>query len=264
MKKTLIVTTINDASIWLFLSQKNQNITDMDFFFLHEKDWELEKLLKENEYDYIYVRDPFNHIFEEDNVSKKMGYILEYKKNAYMIDNISKIEDIYFEDKWIQYWDFSEFMPKTQLLNKNNYIKNTIIKKRISSRAKWIYFDLKDLPKDYLSEDYVIQDMKKVDKEYRIYALFWKVLRNAAARTPKTINSKVKIIWVEELNEWIYDFSQNIIDHCKYDCVWLDIIQSWEKYYLLEINRSPLFNWYFNSSNINLTENLIELLLLEK
>lgn len=58
------------------------------------------------------------------------------------MDNTFGISDVFFEDKWLQYKDFQDFIPETKILEKISDIDNPdyITKKRISSRAKGILF----------------------------------------------------------------------------------------------------------------------------
>lgn len=263
MKKILIITTVNDLSIPLFLTQNIINSIEVNFFFFHEANNELEKLLQ-NKYDYIYFRDPFNYKFTKENITQKLNIVINNLWTSYLIDSIDSINDIYFEDKWLQYEELHDFMPNTEILNIQNGKWKSILKKRISSRAKWIYFSLDEIPKNEDLNDYIRQDLQIVNKEFRIYALFWKVIKQASLKTSKTANSKVEITGSEDISDEIYDFAQKIVDKCKFDFVWLDIIRSWDKLYLLELNRSCLFNGYFRNNNINLAEVFLNKLLSSK
>lgn len=153
-------------------------------------------------------------------------------------------------------------MPETKILTNIEEVDadNVITKKRISSRARGIFFDSKEVQGDRLS-DYIIQDKVKIDKEYRVYVIFDEIIEEGTIKTSKDENSKVKVIGVEALNEEIINFVKRIIKENKFDFIGLDIVRSGDEYYLLEINRSCLFNGYFRESKVNLAEVFVDKLL---
>ena len=147
MKKMLITTTVNDKSTPLFLTQKIQKKLEIDFCFLHESTEEIKQKLIDNDYNYIYIRYPFNPPFNKSDIKAKLKLILDNRKNSYMVDNIDKLDDLYFEDKWEQYQVFQKFMPETKIRSNLQDVDNPnhITKKRISTRAEGIIFDSKEL-----------------------------------------------------------------------------------------------------------------------
>lgn len=258
----LIITTVNDLSLPLFLTQKIQKKLKIDFCFFHENTREIKEKLTSNKYNYIYIRDPFNDIFDKKNIEEKLNIIIRNQKDSNIVDNLKKIGDIYLEDKWRQYQLFSEFMPKTKILKNIKDVDNTsfIAKKRISSRARGIVFDSKDLIDNKLS-DYIVQNKIKIDKEYRIYVIFNEIVKEGMIKSSKTENSRVRIIGAEKISSKMADFVKNIIKKNKFDFIGLDIVQSGDSLYLLEINRSCLFNGYFRITGINLAEMFVDKLL---
>lgn len=262
MKKMLIITTVNDLAVPLFLVQRIQKKLQIDFCFFHETTNIIKEKIISNNYRYIYIRDPFNYVFDKDNIKEKFDIIMSNSKNGHIIDNLSELNDIYLEDKWKQYQLFSKFMPKTRVLTSSEEADddNFITKKRISSRAKGIVFNSKGLKNDNLS-DYIIQNKIKIEKEYRIYVIFNEILEEALLKRPKTQSSRVKVIGREKLPATIIDFVKNIIKKNKFDFIGLDIAKQGDNLYLLEVNRSCLFNGYFSTTGINLAELFIDKLL---
>lgn len=265
MRTLLIITTINDLSIPLFLTYEIRNKIGVDFCFFHENTKTIQENLKSNKYNYIYIRDPFNYTFNAKDIERKVNTILANAKNSYIVDNIKSLEDIYFEDKWKQYQLFAQFMPKTAILEKLEDVgkQDLIAKKRISSRAKGIVFHSKSLAGKNLS-NYIIQKKVEIIKEYRVYVIFDKIIERAALKRSKTKDSKVAIYDSEKLSPPMIDFVKKIINKNKFDFIGLDIAKSKEKSYLLEINRSCLFNGYFRNTGINLAETFVNGLLKKK
>lgn len=259
-----MATTVADLSIPLFLTQKIQQKIMVDFCFFHETVNEIKKKLLSKDYDFIYIRDPFNYVYDIQDITEKINLIIKNKGNTYLIDKIQTLDDVFFEDKWHQYQLFSEFMPKTELLTRLNQVDNpkSITKKRISSRAKGIFFQSEDMKNEDVS-DYIIQENIAVDKEYRVYVIFNRIINIASLKSPKTIDSKVQIINNEELTPEIISFTQKIIKENKFDFIGLDIAKSGNDLYLLEVNRSCLFNGYFKTTQVNLAETFIDQLLSE-
>lgn len=262
MKKMLIVTTVNDFSVPYFLTQEISKKVDIDFIFFHEDITHIKKKLVESTYDFIYVRDPFNTSFDRDDIEKKFSCILEHKKESYIVDNLTSIDDIYLEDKWNQYQVFSEHMPTTTLLKNKEEIDRPgyITKKRISSRAKGIIFNSNQLGSDDISM-YIIQKMISIDVEYRVNVIFNEVVEDVTIKNSKTDSSKVSIIGSEKISARIKDFVQEVIQKNTFDFIGLDIAVSGEDVYLIELNRSCLFGGHFRATGDNLAVVFIESLL---
>jgi len=234
----------------------------VDFCFFHESNQEVEQKLSSGQYDYIYFKDPFNYSYTKENIEDKFEIVMKNLGSSYLIDNLKNINDVYLEDKWHQYQLFNELMPQTRLLTNLQEINNpgSITKKRISSRAKGIIFNSKDFEGDELSE-YIIQEKIKIDKEYRVYVIFDQIINKGSIRRSRTNDIKVKIVGVEELLEDVMSYTRQVIEKNKFDFIGLDIARSGDKLYLLEINRSCLFNGYFRESGENLAEPFIDGLL---
>ncbi|XLQ20644.1 MAG: hypothetical protein ACKUBY_02605 [Candidatus Moraniibacteriota bacterium] len=261
MKKMLLITGINDLSLPLYITQEMQAVVDIDFYFFHESSTYLKEKLINNTYDYIYFGYHFR-VLDKNAATSLFDILLKNKKDAYIIDNLKTIDDIYFEDKWLQYQIFTDFMPKTQLLNSITDAdnKNRITKERISGRAEGIFFDSTELDEMNLNK-YIIQDKMHIQKEYRIYVVCNEVLPEATVKSSKTLTSKVKVIGSEILSLDILNFTQKIIKKNTFDLIGLDLAITESGFFLIEINRTCLFNSYFTQTNINLAKVLLDNLL---
>jgi len=71
MKKLLIVTTINDLSVPLFLVNKILTLVDVHFCFFHEEIKIIKNQVKSNEYNFIYIRDPFTFVYNKNDLDSK-------------------------------------------------------------------------------------------------------------------------------------------------------------------------------------------------
>lgn len=262
MKKILIITTTNDLSVDLFSTKDILNLVDVYFLFFHEKLNVIKDKLESNSFDFVYIRDPFTSYYNKDELNIKLDFIICNIKSAYLIDNLESIKDIYFEDKWVQYKIFSEYMPKTYLLSdsNSNNISNYIIKKRISSRGKGIFFNNKDVAQSNI-DDYIIQERIIIEKEYRVYVIFNEIINIVSIKSSKTENNKIKIIGNEKINTGLNNFVKKIITNNKFDFIGLDIAFSKGYYYLIELNRSPQFNAFYKQTNNNLAEYFISKLI---
>ncbi len=262
MKRLLIITTLNDLSIPLFLVNGVISCVDVEFCFFHENIEVIKNKIESTKFDYIYLRDPFNYPYQENDLRNKLKFIIDNKNTSYLIDNIDTIKDIYFEDKLLQYKFFSNLMPKTMIFSEynNEFNLNYIIKKRISSRGKGIIFNKEDVPKNN-SSNYIIQEQLIIDKEYRVYVVFNEIVKIVSIKSSKTQISKVRVVNIEEINIGLKKFVQKVIVNNKFDLIGLDIAFSQGKYYLIEINRSPQFIAFYNQTKTNLAEVFVQRLL---
>lgn len=84
--KILIITTINDLSIPLFLmAAKKLNIT-CDFLFYEQKEQDFKNIGKSH--DHIYMRDPFNHTYDIDHIKNITTEIIHNTDPTKIIDNL--------------------------------------------------------------------------------------------------------------------------------------------------------------------------------
>ena len=259
MKKILILTNITDLSIPLYLTQSIQKKIVIDFYFFCEGADGLKYKMMKNKYDYIYIGYPFRETTRE-SLGQILDTIIEHKKSALIVDNIKNIDDLYFEDKWLQYKLFSKFMPSTKLLKNINDadMPGYITKERISGRAEGVYFNSKELDANNVAK-YIFQEAINIKKEYRVYVVCDEIMKIATIKSPKTETTKVSVVGSEEISEDINVFMQKIIATSTFDFVGIDIARGVNgKLYLIEINRACLFNGYFKQTGINLAEILID------
>jgi hypothetical protein len=296
MKKLLIITTEADISLPLFLAPKIKKIVDVsiiyygsdlkkivnkinnpkeisdvnvgvaDFFSVDGKVNSSDDTSSEaptfksgrfTNYDFVYLRDPFNNKkLSSVEIRKKIGIILKSVNKSYFVDNIKNVKAVFFEDKWLQYCEFKEFMPKTILIKdfskKNN---NFIFKKRISSRAKDIFFDYSKIKN---KKGFIAQKKLLIEKEYRVFSLFNNILPIAGVKSSKTESQKVKIIGYKKIPKELLLFVEKIDEKMNFDFVGYDIAKTKNnKYYLIEINRSPQFSAYQKKTKVNLAEKFV-------
>ena len=99
MQKMLLITNIDDLSLPLYVTQSMQKKVSVDFYFFGEDISDLKQKLLLNNYDYIYFGYSFRVLIKEE-ITSLLNIVLEHKKEAYIIDNLKTVADIYFEDKW--------------------------------------------------------------------------------------------------------------------------------------------------------------------
>jgi len=264
MKNLLVFITVNDFSMPLFLTKNIKDSIHIDFCLFSEKNEDMVRKINSKKFNYIYIRDPFtDERMSHKEIMLKIETIIKNKNNSYMVDRIDKIEHIFFEDKWGQYCLFSDVMPETGLVNEKLFLKKKeeyIFKKRISSRGRGISFTFEGIKGKKSS--YIYQKRLNIKKEYRVFILFEKIVEIVAVKNSKTENTKVKVVGKEKSSKKLCDFIGTFSDRIKFDFVGIDIAEDGEGYfYVLEINRSCLFNAFYNQTGINLAESFIKELL---
>lgn len=258
MKNFALITTIADKSADLFSTheiQKKIKVLKLDYSL---NDSEFADKLTQLNPELIYLRDPFNTLnYSLENIQKKVDICKAV--NPVFVDKTADLEDLLFEDKWVQYQQFGEFMAETKVFTDPANYKpgNFIYKPRISSRARGINFD--KMPESDAS--YIQQEKLNIKQEFRIFVLFGKILPQIALRSSKTENSKVKqkeIIKIQDV-QGLEDFVRKILPLVKFDLVGLDIaVLENSEFRLIEVNRSPQFLAYHRDSRVNLAEHLLE------
>ncbi len=219
MKKLLIITTTNDLSLNLFFSYNISKKYNISVLLFEENLDNFVYFLENNTFDNYYIRDPFNA--DAQQIREKLEKIFELIPQEKFLDNTKTIEDVFFEDKWLQYQDFKDFIPETQILKNISDIDNPhyITKKRISSRAKWILFSSQNFNKEDILEDYIWQKKYTINTEYRIYIINGQVMERASIKSSKTENTKVKIIDNVTISEKIKNFIETFKDKIPYTLV---------------------------------------------
>lgn len=262
MKKLLVLTATNGTTTELFYNNNLSNQFQIDLCYFSDSFEKLKELLEKNNYDFIYIKDPFHSKYQFDDWEAKVEYILENSKNAYIIDTIKNRHDIYFEDKLVQYSALKDFMPRTYCLSQGplDEFDRYIVKKKISSRAKDIHFCVSEVHKDHYDK-YIIQEQLPGKKEYRVYVVFGDIIKKVAVKSIKTINSKVKIGNIEDISDCLYDYVNTLKDQLSFDIIGIDVMQTDQGYHVIEVNRSCAFRSFYNKSGINIAEIVLQKLL---
>jgi len=262
-KKILIVTTLKDFSVPFFMTSGVLKKISVSFLFLHEDTESILQILDSERYDFIYVRYPYNELrIDPSEIPRKIQLVFDNARGAAMIDGLRSYDDILFEDKWRQYELLSEFMPVTRILTDPDDLSGggVLAKKRISSRAAGIAFSPEDLSGENPSE-YILQDMLSIQEEYRVYALFREIYEPAITRTSKRPDSKVRISGSTPMSDALRVFATDIAKRISFDFIGLDIAWDGDRYALLEVNRSCLFEGYYRETGVNLAEVFMDRLL---
>ena len=216
---------------------------DLSATFFEKHEWDIylydELSGRNSDYDVVYLRDPFN----DQEISPRAK---EYVENALKtfhfsksIDNITAYEQMEsFEDKYRQYMLYSDYMPNT-FLPSNGTFRNGehLAKKRISQRAKDIYFSEANF-----DDSYIIQDLMDIQEELRVYAIFGNPVEQATIKTSKSPESKVKVVGKRQLTEKEKDICGKIATLSGLDFIGIDLaVLKNGELKLIEVNRSPQF-----------------------
>lgn len=258
MKKILFCITYNDYSPPYFLNADIKSKIKPEFLLYEDSNEYIEKYLKSNEFDYIYLRTPFvdENLNDISEIKGKIKIILDNRKGAYIVDNIKTVDDVLFEDKWRQYELLSEFMPETRVMTDGRIDFNKkLLKLKISSRGKGVFFEV---PEGIDYNDYIVQDRVDIENEYRIYSIFDEIVEVVEIKSSKTETAKFKVMGTENISDELYRFVKNIKDKVNFDFAGYDVVRDKEgKYHLLEINMSCLFGAFYRETKINLAERFI-------
>lgn len=190
-------------------------------------------------YNIIYLRDPFNDYDISSCVEEYVENALKTFHFSYSIDGITSYEQIKsFEDKYCQFMLYSDFMPNTFLPSNGAFCNGKhLAKKRISQRAKDIYFS-----EEKFDDNYIIQDLMDIREELRIYAIFGNLVEQATIKTSKSPDSKVKVVGKRQLTEKEKEICKKIANLSGLDFIGIDLaILKNGNLKLIEVNRSPQF-----------------------
>lgn len=258
-RKLLFVTTRTDISAQLFDNSKleaTQITYDADAV-------RLQNALKQS-YDFVYFRDPFNDTsLNVPYVQKVIEQGVQACQGAYFVDGVMHYDDMLFEDKWLQYQRFSDFMPQTELLHSFAQAGDhtQFIKKRISSRSKGIVFSIEDFEPGAVPEDYIVQPRLNIEVEYRVFVIGGKVVLPLETKRNKTEVQTTRVTGLEKSsNEQISSICQQVYVETQYDFMGLDVAKVHGSYVLLEVNRSPQCKGYLRAGGPNLVALLYEYL----
>ena len=253
----LIVTTDNDVSLNLFFSDRittHFNILTVQY----GEDGYLNRI-SQFKPDSIYFRDPFTSAtYDSRTVQQTISTIYKQYPDVTYVDDTKEFADILFEDKWEQYRIFSDIMPKTTLYSpQSKFIEGrNILKKRISSRGKQVFFTKKTVS----SDEYIVQELLAINSEYRVYVVNGTIVNIVGIRISKTPESKVKLVSCSPIPADVRLFTEALLPRLQsFNLIGLDIARTKEQRLLLiEVNRSCQFNRFYVLTHINLAELLLE------
>lgn len=259
----LLVHTLKDKIFPFFVSSQVKELVDMHFVLYEESNEYLQKFMQEHTFDYIYLHSTIHADLTMDERFQKFEVILNNKKNAYIIDSISKPDHVLLDDKWSQYQRYSEFMPPTfrpTTLDQIDFNKH-FVKKSFSGRSLGVAFSKNDI--DNINE-YIVQDKLDIEKEYRIYTIQDEIVEPILVRQSKTHNQKTRVVNAISLTPQLKEYVQQIMSNYEqpYDLMGLDIVETADnKLYLLELNPNALITAHYRLTNVNLAAVLIKKLL---
>ncbi|MFW5702347.1 MAG: hypothetical protein ACOCXP_00060 [Candidatus Dojkabacteria bacterium] len=254
MSKIHVITTEEDLSIGLLEKAIREN-HEFKLSYFGEQEHEID------DDDVLYLRDPFNTgrpLEEVRTTIEKIFQKLSASKNIKVIDNLEKTEDIFFEDKWRQYQVFRDYMPKTTIYDQEEgepINGSELIKERISSRSKGIYFSSEKLP--HSESGYIIQDKLDIQTEYRVMIVAGNVLPLAGIKRSKAEYNKLAVTDATEVSSELKQFTMVLTKLAEesginYEMIGLDIAKTTSgSLYLIEYNRSPQFNAYTKLTQTN-------------
>lgn len=221
-----LFTTKNDLSAGIF--EKH----GWDVWFYEDKAW------PEKEYQYIYLRDPFN-VENGKEFAGAIDEILEEYAAARSIDGVKSFSEMEkIEDKWEQAERYAEFMPKTFLATEVEFVSGEhLAKPRISQRAKDILFELDR----EIDDNWIVQELMEIEEELRVYVVFGKVVPEATIKSSKR-SGKVKVIGGRKLDPKEIAFCEQIAQKSGLDFIGIDLakLENGEMK-CIEVNRSPQF-----------------------
>lgn len=261
METLILITTLKDTSFPLFFTQAVQEKLTIKPILITEDSQTISNVLQNTQYKWVYIRDPFNDKFTISQIKEKLSTIFQSAHPGTIIDGLNSVDDVFFEDKWIQYQSLKQFMPDTQIVTNPADLNfdTQFVKKRLSSRAKGIVFDAQKIKEP---QDYIVQSKLDIATEYRINIIGNQIIKQANVKQSKTTTSKVKFVQTVTIDSQLEEFTTQVNQHLNYDFVGLDIARlKSDELILIEVNRSPQFFAVYRDNHINLAEMLVTSLL---
>ncbi|MCW1888457.1 MAG: hypothetical protein KIH67_002785 [Candidatus Moranbacteria bacterium] len=255
MQTLIVFTTKQDASRELLFTPKIQAVFAVQIFF-YEHFLHGEALPLFHSEALVYLRDPFTSDIPDTELRPLITKIFaHFRKNSF-IDHLATLEDVYLEDKWLQYEQFKAFMPPTSLASATDTSTSSpiIYKKRISSRSRHIQF----VPPVENKEDYIAQVQLPIKEEYRVVEVQKEILPIMLIKSHKTTSSKVHVIAKTAITPEIQALVRDIQSKHSFDLVGYDIALTEEdSLFLIEVNRSPQILAYQREAGLNIFEKLL-------
>lgn len=212
-------------------------------------------------YDTVYIRSHFsqqatlpqNFRSEIENLAKQARGLNPVVRFIDGMDNVDAI--VAFEDKWLQYKTFADFMPRTELCDENLDISDfvrPIYKNRLSSRGSGVTWDRETTLRT--RADWIIQESLDIKEELRVYIIRGEVCPVGTVKQSMTEGNKAEGVGFRELTQDEINFSKDLIEQASnLDLVGADIARSTNgELRLLEANRSPGFARFYELTGINI------------
>ncbi|MEA2056303.1 MAG: hypothetical protein U9O78_01110 [Patescibacteria group bacterium] len=262
MKKILYIAETTDNNLPQLFFEKFQKHCLFKFIILNDDSLDLTKL--DQKYDLIFLRNAYRpHLFKKkiQTIIKKLS-----TNDSPIIDGVESWENyVQHLDKWYHYQilgeEFFPFSTKSRLVAFKQ-IDQYVAKKPRSSRSKGVYIDL-DNKKVY--KGCMFQKKIDIDKEMRIIYCNDQVLEKGVyKRSKKTDQTRVKVQEAFSLDEKLIRYTQAIMSKYKKSLNFssknlfgLDIaLDKKGDLFLIEINRSPIVQTYYDKTKINVFEKL--------
>ncbi|RYF29208.1 MAG: hypothetical protein EOO17_02330 [Chloroflexi bacterium] len=218
-------------------------------------------------YDTVYIRSHFSQPSTmPQNFQSEIEEVVERVKhtnnNVRFIDGMYTVDAIVaFEDKWLQYETFNEFMPRTQLLDTHTDISSfdrPIYKNRLSSRGSGVTWDRRTTEDSV--HGWIVQESIEIKEELRVYIILGEVYSVGAVKRSMTEGDKAESVDSRALSQDEIDFTRRAMKQSPtLDIAGIDIARTINgKLILLEVNRSPGFAKFYEITGVNLADRLYE------
>ncbi len=218
-------------------------------------------------YETVYIRSHFSQPSTlPQNFHSEIQGIVQHAKHTNPdvkfvdgLDSVGAIVD--FEDKWRQYEIFSEYMPRTELLNQETDVysfRQPLFKKKLSSRGSGITWNIEETSRS--TNDWIVQESLNIQEELRVYVICGEVYPIGTIRRNMTSDVPSEAIDSRNLTQGEMDFSSSVMSKVpNMDFVGLDIALTLDSgLMLMEVNRSPGFAKFNRLTDINLASVLYE------
>lgn len=211
--------------------------------------------------DIIYFRDPFN-MGANATDSQFVASLAANNPDAVYVDDLQMYDDLFFEDKLVQYGYFSSVMPATSVLTQERYESGDydsgkyLVKERLNAGGKGVFFG-KGFA--FQEDTFLLQEKINIEYDYRIICLNHKIMPYGLKRIAKHDNDSVsKTVDVYELTEADIDFANKVLELApSYDLLGLDVAIDGDRHYLIEANRSPQIKIFQARTGIDIAKELI-------
>lgn len=248
--KHLIIAVSPDSSLELLGSFADIIVLDKDLFPTDMP-----------HYDTLYIRSHFGQQATlPENFRTEINDLVKLAKQANpsikFIDGVDTVDKIMaFEDKWLQYKTFSDFMPKTQLLDdklNTSGFEYPVFKNRLSSRGNGVTWNIEKVINPI--EGWIVQESLDIVEEVRAYVIRGDVYPIGTVRQSMTPEQNTHAVGSRHLTQDEIDFSLKISSHVRdMDIIGLDIARTTDgKLRLMEVNRSPGFAVFAKFTGVNL------------